>query len=485
MLVEIVLFLCITILLWKLVFPSSKLAIPGPRPLPLLGNTLQLDLARPYVTTAQWTKKYGDIFKLYLGPVEVVAVSGTELLHEMCITKGKEFAGRPVLYRMVAMIDNKDLVLGPYGERHTLLKKVFAHGLKQHNLKLLESLALDCIHDIVDEIVENGSDPIDPKNIIEDMLLNTVFILLMKRKPNAEKQELKMLERAKVLLSEIAAFVGTAPLLDTFPWLRFFGNRTYRQIQEHKAIWNKLFSDWEEEVKEGSLSDCWFADLVTQKLPHNIPDRGTMLALTYDYFTAGVATTGGVVLSLLHVMVHYPEVQKRVHSEVEAIDTEVLLSDRDSLPYTNACLLEGLRYMSLQPFMAHYTTVDTSLGGYQIPKGTMVMMQLWAQHHNPELWPNPFEFQPERFLKDDGSLVLPDEVPRNHLFAFGGGPRLCAGDTFGMTRMFTILATLVKRFEIHPATRIEEQPTCHPLHAFRLGALLMNKPYKVRFIPRA
>ena len=69
------------------------------------------------------------------------------------------------------------------------------------------------------------------------------------------------------------------------------------------------------------------------------------------------------------------------------------------------------------PYMIRATACATSVGGYKIAKGTQMLMNFRAQYNDPELFPQPFECKPERFLTSAGKLVLPDEVPRKHLFS--------------------------------------------------------------------
>lgn len=113
-----------------------------------------------------------------------------------------------------------------------------------------------------------------------------------------------------------------------------------------------------------------------------------------------------------------------------------------SLPYTEACLRESLRFETLVPSsVVHTAMVDTQLDGYDIPKGSFVYPGLHTLHFDKELWVDPENFRPERFI-EDGKLSL----KKDKSLPFGGGRRLCAGETFARNTMFLCTTALIQNF---------------------------------------
>ena len=135
------------------------------------------------------------------------------------------------------------------------------------------------------------------------------------------------------------------------------------------------------------------------------------------------------------------------------------------------------------PLFLHATMCDTSVAGYKIPKGTQIFINSWAHHHDENLFPQPHEFKPERFLTSEGKLVLAGEPPRKHLVPFGAGTRSCPGEVMAMTRLFIMFASIARNFNIEPATTIDEQ-TSVLTKDLTLGVVLSPKPYKLRCVPR-
>jgi cytochrome P450 len=118
------------------------------------------------------------------------------------------------------------------------------------------------------------------------------------------------------------------------------------------------------------------------------------------------------------------------------------------MPYTEATLRESLRYDTLVPSsVPHRAMVDTKLGGYEIPKDTAVLASLFALHMSEEVWKDPENFRPERFLNSKGQLCLKYDKS----LPFGGGRRLCAGETFARNTIFLCVTALLQNFNIKVA----------------------------------
>ena len=136
------------------------------------------------------------------------------------------------------------------------------------------------------------------------------------------------------------------------------------------------------------------------------------------------------------------------------------------------------------PFaVPHESSCDTELCGYKIPKGTAIWPNVWGLAHDEDIWGDPFVFRPERYLDDKGCLVLADHPARKHNLTFGAGPRMCPGEMFALTRLFLIVAMTMQRFDILPATTLEEQPSCD-CRDMVFGHILYPRKFQVRLVPR-
>lgn len=121
------------------------------------------------------------------------------------------------------------------------------------------------------------------------------------------------------------------------------------------------------------------------------------------------------------------------------------LDDRINLPYTEASIREIMRLETLVPSsIPHRTLRDTKIGGYDIPKGTLALPGLYSFHNNKDLWGDPDNFRPERFIGPDGKL----DLKLDKTLPFGAGKRLCAGETFARNTLFLFISAFFQNFNI-------------------------------------
>ena len=140
--------------------------------------------------------------------------------------------------------------------------------------------------------------------------------------------------------------------------------------------------------------------------------------------------------------------------------------------------LLNFRYASIIPTLIPHTAVkDTTLGGYDIPAKTIILPNVWHLHHNQELWKDPFKFDPERFLDEEGILVDADHPNRKNLLPFGAGRRVCPGEVLARNRMFLIVTSLLQNYKFKEIPG--KQPVDDP-REYEFGEPMRPKAYKLR-----
>ena len=124
-------------------------------------------------------------------------------------------------------------------------------------------------------------------------------------------------------------------------------------------------------------------------------------------------------------------------------------SDIINLPYLQAIVKETLRLHPTGPLIVRESSKDCTIGGYDIPAGTRLFVNVWAIGRDPNHWENPLEFQPERFINEDGTLKSQMEVRGQHfyLLPFGSGRRGCPGTSLALWVVQTSLAAMIQCFE--------------------------------------
>lgn len=115
------------------------------------------------------------------------------------------------------------------------------------------------------------------------------------------------------------------------------------------------------------------------------------------------------------------------------------------MPYCDAVIHEVMRMKPIAPLLfPHTTTVDTSVGGYAIPKDTMIMVNVYNIHHDPTKWDDPYAFKPERFLDDEGKI----KTKIQSFMPFSAGRRVCLGESIAKVDIFVIFVCFMQRYSM-------------------------------------
>uniref|UniRef100_A0A452SQU9 Steroid 17-alpha-hydroxylase/17,20 lyase n=1 Tax=Ursus americanus TaxID=9643 RepID=A0A452SQU9_URSAM len=168
-----------------------------------------------------------------------------------------------------------------------------------------------------------------------------------------------------------------------------------------------------------------------------------------DIFGAGVETTTSVVKWTVAFLLHNPQLQKKIQEEIDqnvGFGRTPNMSDRNQLIWLEATIREVLRIRPVAPtLIPHKAIVDSSIGEFAIDKGTSVIINLWALHHNEKEWHRPDQFMPERFLDPTKSQLI---SPSLSYLPFGAGPRSCLGEILARQELFLFMAWLLQRFDL-------------------------------------
>lgn len=175
-------------------------------------------------------------------------------------------------------------------------------------------------------------------------------------------------------------------------------------------------------------------------------------------FMAGHETTANTLTWAWYLLAQHPEAETRLHEELDQVlgDRSPTLADLPRLTFAEHVITESLRVHPTVWLLGREAIVPTTVGGYPVPVGTTVYMSQWVVHRDPRFFEDPETFRPERW--QDG---LMKRLPRYAYFPFGGGPRICIGNTFAMMESVLLLATIARRYRLRlkPGTKAKLLPT--------------------------
>ena len=407
-------------------------------------------------------KQYGGIFKIHLYNKPVVIVSDQRFIHDVLVKQSAAFAGRPYSYRWKLCTRNFSEIaftdLGPecYGRRKAVQSYLNQFG---SGIQWLEDVTQTATDDLITRIVEQHGSPIDIRSFFIQCVTDVIGVLLIGETLSGETiNNVKSIHGAPVLGP------GAGILLDWFPFIRYFGNKTYEQIQANLKRREMILKEW-----LGKRPDEGFMNFIQTMSEEDcrlsfLNSEASQLHTGWALFSAGLSTTSITLTCLMNVLCHYPDVQKKLRKEVMDVTGPArypTLKDQNNMPYLRATLLEIGRFVSVMPFaIPHKSTRTCKLYKYTIPKDTEIWVNLWAMHHDEKLWNEPFTFKPKRFLDTNGQLVPADHPNRRNVMPFGAGHRVCVGEVFALSRMFLIMHGFCRT---SPSYRRAHWRTSHPV----------------------
>lgn len=441
---------------WKI--SSGDPLPPGPAGLPIVGYLPFLG-KEPHKKLAELGKTYGSVFSVRLGGRFAVVLNDYQAIKEAFVKQGWVFAGRPS--SNIFTTRGQEQVLsagdGPIWKAH---RQFAFNSLKMLGLgkSSVEPLIKSELHNFLGKVKQFGGEPNDISDLLRYSIANNICALIFGRCFDYEDSTFL---RVNYLINERLKRYSNVNSRLFFPWMKrvpFLSNRSgyskmlqlqdnllkeiRRLIENHKGQWadsssNSYTADYLQEQKRrwsNDPNDSLFNDEILE---------GNLIVL----LAAGSDSVGLIICWALKYLILYPEVQQRLQEELDRVigkDCTPCWEDRTHLPYTMATILEIMRLTSVIPLnIAHSNICDTTLFNYKIPERSYIISNIWAVHHSPELWGDPENFRPERFLNEDGTVK---NIP--YLIPFSLGPRTCLGESMARMELFLYLTMILQRFTI-------------------------------------
>jgi len=423
---------------------------------------------------------HGPVTAFYMGPRQVfVSVCGFGAVQEAL--RNADLEGRP---------DNAALKARTFHERLGLM---FVDGelwqeQRRFTLRHLrdlgfgrtssESLFEEEIHHLLEDLrtsaLSNSQGVVDFKGVFSVSIINVLWSIIGgERFERTDAKFIRLLDTIELFFRSGNVATANLPipefLFKKFPVLyKVLGTRGDLFVGLQDFI-KESIEEHEKDRSENTPRD--FIDVYLNELEKqgHQPSSFThkqLIATIVDLFAAGSETSSNSVgFALLH-MIHNPDIQRKVHEELDAVcgDSLPSLAHKSSLPYTEAVLMEAQRLSSIAPFTVPHTAMkDTQLQGYTIPKDSLVMVNLYSVHLDGTYWKDPHVFRPERHLNDQGKVVKSD-----HFLPFGVGKRNCLGESLARNTYYLFTTAILKTFDVERVPS-EPLPTLEPINGFTIG----------------
>ncbi|XP_069823406.1 cytochrome P450 2D6-like [Dendropsophus ebraccatus] len=460
---------------------------PGPRGVPFLGNILQVDFRNPAVTFNQLGKEFGDVFSLQYFWKKTVVLNGFEVVKEALINRPEDIADRPQfpIYEKIGLAgDTKGVLFAGYGNswkeqrRFTLTTlRNFGMGKKSLEERVTEEAQCLC------SAFRSQKDQFNPHFLINNAVSNVICSIAFGDRfdyDDAKFQRLLRLFEAalKAEFGLLAQILNEVPVLVNVPWLV---DRVLQPEYELMAMLKEIVSEHQKTWNPNYIRDFIDAYLVEMEKAKGDNassfNEGNLLITTYDLFGAGTETTSTTLRWGLLYMILYPDVQFKVQEEIDQVigrERKPTMGDVLQMPYTNAVIHEVQRCGDIVPLAVHMAYREVEIKGYNIPKGTTVLINLSSVLKDQQIWEKPFQFYPKHFLDENGKFVK-----REAFMPFSAGRRACLGEQLARMELFLFFTTLLQQFTFEIPSD-QPRPREEPVYALTLSP----QPYNIRAITR-
>ncbi|XLR59881.1 hypothetical protein S83_010553 [Arachis hypogaea] len=435
---------------------NKKNLPPCPPTLPIIGNLHHLK-PRLHRTFHALSQTYGHIFSLWFGSRLVVVVS-CPTLAQQCLTKyDTVLANRPrFLTGKYLFYNHTSLVFSSNNDHWRNLRRIATMDvLSTPRLNSFFEIRRDEVTRFIRNLVADtsmGFARVQLRPRITEMSLNNMMRMVSGKRNEYRKDDCNARDdngagRFREIIREILSLVDANNKSDFLPLLRWFDfdgfvKRLKRVGEEADMFWQGLLE--EHRNGEHGNNDTMIQHLLLlQKLQPNYYTDHIIKGLIQDMLLAGTNTTVLTMEWTLSALLNHPEILRKAKDEIDnhiGKDRLVDESDIPNLPYLQNIIHETLRLYSPSPLLLpHFSSDEVNIGGFTIPRDTIVLINSWAMRRDPKIWGDDVEcFKPERFEK---------EGEANKLMAFGLGRRACPGYGLANRIMGLTLGLLVQCFE--------------------------------------
>ncbi|WP_254535073.1 cytochrome P450 [Halomarina litorea] len=444
---------------------------PGPSGLPVVGNTRQY-ARNPFRFMTAVRRAYGDLARFQLGPVDAYLVSNPDDVERVLVTEEEKYRKADFQDDAVDSLLGKGLLVSEgdfWAEQRQLAQPAFTMGriggltdmMAEKTRATLDGWSDGETLDVQLPMARLTVEIIVNAMFGTDIDEETVYAVQDSLEPLGERFE-----------PDVVRFL-------TPPWVPTPENREYEAaLATLDGIVADLIERRRGTEREGTdlLSILLRAQAMGDQTDRQLRDEMMTMLL------AGHDTTALTLTYAWHQIATHPEVEARLHEEVDEVlgggrrpneaggavdDRPVTMGDLRDLKYTERVLKETMRLYPPVYTLFRQTNTDVRLGGYRVPKDSLLMLPQWVVHRDPTYWEDPETFDPDRWL--------PERSEGRHRYAyfpFGAGPRHCIGKQLSLVEAKVITSSVARQFSMElvssPELRMRPSLTMHPRDPVRV-----------------
>ncbi|KAJ4824036.1 hypothetical protein Tsubulata_007432 [Turnera subulata] len=438
---------------------NSKLPpVPEVPGWPVIGNLLQLKEKKPHKTFARWAETYGPIYKIRTGASTVIVLNSTEVAKEAMVTRYSSISTRKLTKALKILTENKCMVaVSDYDEFHKTVKRhihtnVLGAGAQRRHRCHRDSLVENITTQFHSHAKSHPEQAVNFREIFESEL----FGLSLKEALGKDVQSLYVEELGTTLSrEEIFHVLVLDPMegaidvdwRDFFPYLRWIPNKSLetkiqRMYSRREAVMSALLKEQKKRIASGEKLNAYIDYLLSEA--KTLTEKQIRM-LIWETIIETSDTTMVTTEWAIYELAKSPKLQERLYHEIQTVCGSEKITEEHlpQLPLLNAVFHETIRKYSPAPVIPlRYVHEDTEIGGYYVPAGSEIAVNIYGCNMNKNQWEDPEDWKPERFL--EGRY---DHLDLHKTMAFGAGKRACAGALQASLIASASIGRLVQEFE--------------------------------------
>lgn len=390
----------------------------------------------PFLTVAEWIDEHGPLITIRSGTKKIVIIGRYDAVVDIMEKQGGSLADRPRLVAAGEILNGGlSVILTPAGSMWRRMRRALRTHLQPKSAEEYQPLHMSHAKNMVLDILE---DPANFQNHAATYAATTITkVAYGKTTPTSATDPDAILVRENFQILRKTLRPG-AYLVDMIPWLKYLP--WYAQDLKQGFERNRqLNTDQLNRVKQQIQSNVDVGPSFVRYMLENVQLHGLtemeMAFLAGSFYAAGFDTTTLAICTVLMAAACFPDEQAKVQAELDVVvgrHRVPTFADEQSLPRLHAFISEALRWRPLVPSgMAHRTTKEVVWQNYCIPAGTTVIGHHWSISRDPDIFPEPHAFKPQRWINDQGRLR--DDLK---FFVFGFGRRVCPGQHVATRSVF-------------------------------------------------
>ncbi|XP_064098017.1 cytochrome P450 4c3-like isoform X1 [Macrobrachium nipponense] len=452
--------------------------IPGPDALPIIGNALEVNVEpREFFQGVQggsyiWSL-HTNLALFWIGPFPLVALYNCTAAE--VILSSQKHLDKSRDYNFLHPWLGTGLLTSTgqkWHSRRKLLTPAFHFKILEDFVEVFNNQS-----DVMIKKLEKKADgkPFDIFPFITlctlDIICETAMGRCINAQGNSESEYVRAVYRIGALIQQRQARPWLQPDIlyklsgyakEFNSCLKVLHDLSYSCIKERGDAYRERKNKSEEEEKReddallGKKQRLAFLDLLLEASEKDPTITDEDIREEVDTFMfEGHDTTAAAINWSLYLLGCHPDIQARVYEEIDSIfggdDRPITMNDLRDLKYTENCIKEALRIFPSVPFIGRELREEAVIDNYRIPVGTTILIITFRLHRDPEQFPNPEVFDPDRFL--------PENCLNRHPYAyvpFSAGPRNCIGQKFALMEEKIVLTTILRKFRVESCTRRED-----------------------------